>query len=568
MPTEKDDGLSASDIAEIKSSRYGFNAAILAELTIDISERVHRRVDRVEWVGERIVRRQILLDLTLPQAPAVPGDPPLTTDPQITVEDSAALSGHSTTIPFPITLFNKSEVIGFAARDHVSGLLPYLNMKQNRRLTTRMLLAMITRVVGRERQLPRSLWDDVWTLTGPTSAAVDAHQRLLASIQEMSGSPTGNLGAILEELVGNFYMIVLIENVRPLRRVVELAYDEYVVNDRAKMRLHRRRPHHGVLRYSDAAITMPVGMAATYHAEVQAPQGTEFPGPRQVASNEKKALRHRDQVKTSRDEALRSIDTRLAMQSTLLGRWAVSPGRRSRTPASWLRWLVSGGWEAWRVARTRARWQRRLDEANAQVDVARLVRAWGVGAERGVTSYRTLLNVRLRAAHRSARVDILRCYDLTPGTMWPALLVVVGTAVLLAAGLLLRPFGVRSQPSAAAAVLVAVPVLFVAALIRPDEHPVTKDLLRRVRGAAYASGALSFLAACSLAVTFPVVSQPQSIPLIGRPLAWLESQDIGLRGPVWLVLTAAAIGPAVTVLTTFLRLGRYPFRVQYWLDDG
>ena len=29
-----------------------------------------------------------------------------------------------------------------------------------------------------------------------------------------------------------------------------------------------------------------------------------------------------------------------------------------------------------------------------------------------------------------------------------------------------------------------------------------------------------------------------------------------------------AIGPAVTVLLTFFRLGRYPFRVQYRLADG
>jgi hypothetical protein len=185
-----------------------------------------------------------------------------------------------------------------------------------------------------------------------------------------------------------------------------------------------------------------------------------------------------------------------------------------------------------------------------------------------VTSYRNLLNVRIRGAHRSARIDVLRCYDLTRKAIWPALFVVVGTVAILGAGLLLRPFGLHSQASAAAAVLAAVPTLFAAALIRPDEHPVTKDLLRGVRGAAYASGVLSFLAASSLAVTFPVVSRPQDVPLLGRPLTWLESQDIGLRGPIWLLLTVLAIGPAVTVLMTFLRLGRYPFRVEYGLRDG
>jgi len=568
MPTGQDDSLSESDLAAIKNVRYGFNAAILAGLTVDISEHVHRRVDRVEWVGERIVRRQILLDLTLPHVPAGPGDPPLTAGPQILLGDSDALTGHSGTIPFPLALFNKGEVVGFAAHDGRTRPLPYLNMTQNRRLTTRMLLAMITRVSGTEQPLPRPLWDDVWRLTGPVSAAEDAHQRLLASIQAMSGSASANLDALLAELVRNFYMIVLIENVRPLRRVVEFAYDEYVVHDRAKIRLRRRHTQHETLRYSDAAVTMSVGMAATYHAEVQAPSGTEFTSPRQLASNKTSALRHRDQVTSRRNEALRLIDARLATQSTLLRRWAESPRHLSRNPASWLRWLVAGGWEAWRVDRTRARWQRRLDEANVQLEIAGLVRERGVGTEAGVTSYRTLLNVRLRAAHRSARVDVLRSYDLTPRAIWPALFVVAGTAALLLAGLLLRPFGVRSQPSAAAAVLVAVPLLFVAVLIRPDEHPVTKDLLRGVRGAAYSSGILSFLAASSLAVTFPVVSQPQGVPLVGRPLAWLESQDIGLRGPVWLILTVLAIGPAVTVLLTFLRLGRYPFRVQYRLDDG
>jgi hypothetical protein len=610
------------DLDEIGGSLYGDWATALLSVVVNFSMFVHRRVERVEWVGERIVRRHILLDITpplvtksramsltrgqgeadrrpsmsesggssaptkadRPDPPGAPRSSPAEHSGEL--DDTKAPRGEERLAsqlapqaitqpvrsdsvgfldptPFPVAIFNKGEVIGFEAHDARSALLPYLNLAQNRRVTCRMLLDLITPLIGGKGLTDETI-RNVWQVSGPKEEAAAARQRLLvelAPITVTTADPESDarrqrlLENLSDELVGQFYMPVLLRDTAKGRRVIEWTYDEYVVDKDLSRRWWRPQVGKPSIPHPGAAITMPVGLAETYHAEIQAPGGTQFPDQRSLDQ-------YREKLKSISDY-LSGTHARVAAR---YDQWQEAQAHSRNTRNLPVRALRNLG--LWQARRRVTRLEKQQSRTKQERLLAQLVEVTGRGdAIVSVKSYRSLLNVRVRAADRTAKADVLRSYGLEPASVRVPLFVAWATAILLTGGLFVRLDSIHSRPEAAAAALVALPAIYVALLIRPGEHPVTKRHLRFVRWAAWTSGIVSFAAGASLAVDFPVVQHPEAVWLIGRPLAWFASYGSGLRGPVWGALLAVALGSAVTLTWVRYRLGRVESKVR-WLRNA
>lgn len=166
---------------------------------------VHRRVESLEFLSERVVRRRVSVDFT---PPAVDG----------------AVPPHA-----PIALLSKRLLARFDLRNEAGDSVPLQTREQNAAFSTWHMLAIAREVTGKE--LPEELTTLCWTIAqAEPPAARDAVVELTSQLEPAALREAlvanNRFRTAIVSYAHNFPVIVAIE--KPARRVMKYAYDDLV----------------------------------------------------------------------------------------------------------------------------------------------------------------------------------------------------------------------------------------------------------------------------------------------------------------------------------------------------
>ena len=137
-----------------------------------VEQWVHRRIERVSFLDDRAIRRQVSLDFELP--------------------DHAPASdlGESDHYLVPLALLRKTPLVGFDLRDESGASVPVLTRHQNGDVAWSVLVAYaeaITIDIRDDDPLPEGLLDDLRTITTtPPDEARACRFRLDESEEELA----------------------------------------------------------------------------------------------------------------------------------------------------------------------------------------------------------------------------------------------------------------------------------------------------------------------------------------------------------------------------------------------
>lgn len=242
------------------------------ELLESTNEWVHRRVESVEFLDVRTVRRRVSVDFTPPPSP------------------DAKTIGH-----IPIALLRKNVLVRFDLRDEAGDSLPLLTSNQNAGLATRCMLGMAEEAAS--ASAPQRLRQLCWQIA---RAEAPAAKRALAEIETdpgFAGFRNDRLLRIARTFVENFAVVIPVEGASR-RRVIKLAYDETPGGGpRPAARL-------GIAPATFVIYLPDLGDAGSRHLEFLPADGLEiFDAAIVGRTPEKKPLRQRASAKPEQDEA-------------------------------------------------------------------------------------------------------------------------------------------------------------------------------------------------------------------------------------------------------------------------
>ena len=223
-----------------------------------VEQWVHRRIERVSFLDDRAIRRQVSIDFELPDyAPA----------------SDLAESDHYLV---PLALLRKTPLVGFDLRDESGSSIPVLTRHQNGDVAWSVLVAYaeaITMDIRGDDPLPENLLNDLRTITTtPPEEARACRGRLDQSEEEliqflMDDEVFVNL---LTDLTDNFLLLAVIPEDSPSRRVLKLSYIEDVRWEELELGM----------RFGWEPSPFPFDCPAvdegrSYHFEAEAPKGLE-----------------------------------------------------------------------------------------------------------------------------------------------------------------------------------------------------------------------------------------------------------------------------------------------------
>lgn len=200
-----------SDLVRYPDRKRGQQVFLQIQL---IEQWVHRRAERVTFLDDQTIRRQISVDFELPNGlPA--------TDSEVSVDYLV-----------PLALLRKVPLIGFDLRDEAGASVPVLTRHQNGQVAWSVLIAYaeaITIDPGEGEGLPDSLLDELKSIsTDPPDEAERCARRLHESNSEilrplMDDEVFANL---ISDFTNNFLLLAVLPADSPKRRVLKFSYAE------------------------------------------------------------------------------------------------------------------------------------------------------------------------------------------------------------------------------------------------------------------------------------------------------------------------------------------------------
>jgi hypothetical protein len=205
---------------------------------------VHRRVESVEFIDVKTIRRRVSVDFTLP------------------LPSNNSPLGHA-----PIALLRKGVLTRFDLRDEEGRSLPLLTASQNAGFATQYMLSLARRT--NSGTAPARLLELCWKI-----ARADAKDGMVA-LSELKRDPTlaplrsDALEIAARTFAGNFMVIVPIQDTKR-RRIIKFAYDELVSGEPS-----------GLARFGLVAATFMIylsdlGNAGSRHLEFLRADGLEI----------------------------------------------------------------------------------------------------------------------------------------------------------------------------------------------------------------------------------------------------------------------------------------------------
>jgi hypothetical protein len=293
---------------------------------------VHRRVETIAFVDERRVRRQVSVDLTVPeQAPCIEPRP-----------------GRVVRV-LPVAIMRKRTLVNFDLRDGQGRALMLLSLRQNQRLTFTLLRAWARTLTG--RPLERSVLETLERIAcGTRQETEDAWRRLEGwkTSNGQGGSLMRNRAfeAVVKRLTHCFLLFVAVEAEPFARLLVRYAYERSIM-------LYWRRPRRVLRRIVGVhPITLEFPQpsaesAQSYHCEIEAPSGVDVVSARLLGHAWARRRDLLDELAQERIEVLenqrldgpeRGVNLRRVNLHTV----DVPPGSRTRSVAEL--WPERGAW--------------------------------------------------------------------------------------------------------------------------------------------------------------------------------------------------------------------------------
>lgn len=172
---------------------------------------VVRRVEGIDFVDDRTVRRRVSVDYTVPRAAV-----------------TLRVDGDKGVRILPLALMRRKNMINFDFRDHDGRPMPLLGLRENQALTLAVVRAWaettIRHTPSAERPEISELLDDI--IAGDQSELHRAYRGLEARKKEQPNAVPDELIAVLERLAGNFVLFASEPAAPGTRRVVKWSYDE------------------------------------------------------------------------------------------------------------------------------------------------------------------------------------------------------------------------------------------------------------------------------------------------------------------------------------------------------
>lgn len=232
---------------------------------------VHRRVEQIEFLDDRSVRRKVSVDIELPSN-----------------EPEREVAGKPMDL-VPLALLRKEPLVGFDLRDENGGTVPLLTRQQNAFVSWSLLAAVgeaAARNAGFSLPLPLDVLSDLRLLT---SERADKAERALKTFKKPRRQDSRPLRKALmrdevfssfaEALADNFLLLVLLEHQPSGRRVLKFSYVEPLpwplLRPRASLRhtLWLLRVRLGLASVPLDFEVPALNEAASYHFEIEAPRG-------------------------------------------------------------------------------------------------------------------------------------------------------------------------------------------------------------------------------------------------------------------------------------------------------
>lgn len=240
--------------------------ASLAPLILSPSRWIYRRVETVSFIDDAWVRRHVSVDFELRLRDVEPR--PYRKQPR-----PVYLA--------PLALLAKRPLRHFDVRDEAGAALPVLTSDQNTLVAAGMLVSQAQAFLRRRygRRLEREIAADLREIAG---ADGEGHDALKAKLFRREGAARINrellgrnprLRALVGALAENFILLVPIADLH--RRVIKYAYDEPLPTSQLPLAL--RVTEAFGWRAAGISWSAPsVGLARSYHLEIEAPQDLEI----------------------------------------------------------------------------------------------------------------------------------------------------------------------------------------------------------------------------------------------------------------------------------------------------
>lgn len=247
-----------------RTDRLELVGAAASPLLLNPARWIHRRVESIEFIDDRSVRRNVSVDFTLPRffltSPYRPGPPPI----------------HLA----PLALLAKEPLRHFDLTDENGRSLPLLTRTQNNRVAAAALIANAGVLLHRYgRTLEREIAADLNAVaTGTRQGAQHALDAVLraegaARINRELLARDPRLRTLLGALADNFIVLAGLDG--RARRVVKFSYDEPL--GESSLPFHARVAEGLGWRTKEIVWRTPsVGYSASYHIEVEAPRDVEI----------------------------------------------------------------------------------------------------------------------------------------------------------------------------------------------------------------------------------------------------------------------------------------------------
>lgn len=204
---------------------------------LGIASWVVRRVESIQFVDDRTVRRRVSVDYTVPL-------------------DAVALrvgDGQLVRI-LPLALMRRKNMISFDFRDHDGRPMPLLGLRENQALTLAVVRAWGYATLPADEPRPQwpqlpdglaDLLDDI--VAGDQAELTDAYNELDRRAKEEPGRIDDRLTALLERLAGNFILFASEPAAPGVRRIVKWSYDEplTLLHSTTSYEGHAGGPYHG-----------------------------------------------------------------------------------------------------------------------------------------------------------------------------------------------------------------------------------------------------------------------------------------------------------------------------------
>jgi hypothetical protein len=219
-------------------------------LHAQIEKWVLRRIEKVEFLDDRSVRRQVTIDVELPLHPPLSGDQYF----------------------LPLALLTKQPLVGFDIWDESNTSLPILTRWENARIAWSMVVSVAE--FGLDATLDEAVVSDIFAIVSAEAwEAERLYNEFIESANPLKKTLTRDedLRSLLLDLASNFVLMVPITFDAGARRIIKFSYVEPIEFERFTWR-QRLGQEPAPIRFDLPAIDE----GASFHFEAEAPEGLDI----------------------------------------------------------------------------------------------------------------------------------------------------------------------------------------------------------------------------------------------------------------------------------------------------